>query len=173
MTEIYFKRGSTQPDLTLNTPPRAEITLYEMAEMLLNRARQSFEQLGILLPARQIIYLAPLPVDCDQLAVLISGWVPTPGFEITMSCSTVRWMGQFDIIVSRTSPAIPKGNKAPSTEQMNQAARIASNDMDGLLDVVRGLGEIGAEFQLETAAPQGGYQTSAASLQIPAFGGLE
>lgn len=173
MTEVYFTKGKAQPDYTMSALPNSEISLYQMAEILLNRTRQVFESRGVLLPNRQIIYLAPLPVDCEQLAVLISGWVPTPGFETTMRCSTVRWMGQFDVIVSRPTPAVSGGKTAPKAEQMSRAAKVASDDMDCLLDVVRGLGEIGAEFQLETAAPQGNFQTSAASLQIPAFGGLE
>lgn len=171
-TPLYMRKGQT-PDYTGIAAPQSDITLYGMAEQLLARCGQAFFERGVELPGRQIIYLAPLPVDCEQVAVLISGYVPTPLWETTMVCSQVRWMGTFDVVVSRCSPAIPKGNKAPSPAQMMQSARIASEDAESLLRMVQGLEEIGAEFQLEMGAPQGGFQTTVAHVQLPSFGGMD
>jgi hypothetical protein len=173
VSEVVYSRGRT-PDYTLYTAPRPEITLYEMAENLLARVLQAFAQRGVILPARQIIYLSPLPVDCEQVGILISGWTPQPAWEGVTSCQMVKWCGQFTIVVSRASPAVPKGSRsAPTAESMHQAARMGSEDAEALLAVVNGLGEIGQDFLLELGAPQGGYQTVAVNLQVPAFGGLE
>lgn len=173
MTIVYTRRGVT-PDYSMDTAPDPSISLYEMAEILLNRTRQSFESQGVLLPTRQIIYPSPIPVDCEQLAVLMAGWVPQPPWEGVVSCQAVKWCGAFTIVLSRVTPAMPKSaNRAPGAEQMNSAARIASEDSGCLLDVARGLGEIGPDFSLETGSPQGGFQTCAMNIQVPAFGGLE
>jgi hypothetical protein len=173
VTEIVYSRGGT-PDNTLFSAPQPEITLYDMAEILMNRIRQAFAQRGIVLPTRQIIYLSPIPVDCEQLGVLISGWVPLPSWEGLTGCQLIKWCGAFTIVVSRASPAMPKGTRsAPSAESMNAAARMGSEDAEALLTVVNGLGEVGPEFALELGAPEGGFQTVACTIQVPAFGGLE
>lgn len=174
MTEIVYSRGGSVPDYTMISAPNPEVTLYDMAEILLARVRQAFAQRGVVLPGRQIIYLSPVPVDCEQLGVLISGWVPLPSWEGLVGCQQIKWCGAFTIVISRASPAMPKGGKsAPSVEAMNKAARIGSEDAEGLLAVCNGLGEVGPEFALELGAPEGGFQTSAMTLQVPAFGGLE
>lgn len=172
MSETIYSRSRT-PDYTMDGAPNAEITLYGMAELLLNRARQAFEERGVLLPGRQLIYLSPIPADCEQLAILISGWVPMPPWEGITHCQRVKWCGQFDIIVTRATPAMPKGSKAPTVEQMNLAAQIASEDAECVLRVVQGLEEIGETFSLEMNAPQGGFQTTACNLLLPAYGALE
>ena len=172
MTEIQYIRTGI-PDYTISQyVPKNDITLYEMATIVLERTVQAFAERGVVLPDRQLVYIAPLPVDCEQLAVLISGWVPDPPPIGLTHCQDFRWCGNFDIVVSRTSPAIPKGNKAPTVEQMNRASQIAAEDAECILAVVRGLDEIGPEFSFVVGAPQGGYQTVVASVQIPAAGGL-
>lgn len=173
MSEPIIYSRSRTPDYTVSTAPAPTITLYQMAEMILNRTRQAFEERGVLLPNRQIIYMSPLPVDCEQLAVLISGWLPMPGWEGAIRCQNIRWAGQFSVVVSRATTAMPKGNKAPSPEMMNKAAQIGSEDAEAILAMVGGLGELGQDFALEIGAPQGGFQTVLADIQVPAFGGLE
>lgn len=173
MTEISYVRSGT-PDYTMSQfIPHNDTTLYEMAENILARTVQAFAQRGVELPSRQLVYIAPLPVDCEQVAVLISGWVPDPPPTGLTVCQDFRWCGTFDIVVSRASPATPRGNKAPTTDSMIQSAQIASEDAECVLAVVRGLGEIGPDFTLAVGAPQGGYQTVVCTVQVPAAGGLE
>lgn len=162
------------PDYTLDSyAPKNDVTLYEMAQVLLARTVQAFAERGVSLPGRQLVYMAPLPVDCEQVAVLISTWVPDPPITGLTTCQDFRWCGMFDIVVSRVSPAIPKGNKAPSAEAMSEAARIAAEDAECVLAVIRGLGEIGSEFSFNLGAPQGGFQSVVCTVEIPAYGGLE
>jgi hypothetical protein len=173
MTEIQYIRKGT-PDYTLSQyVPRNDTTLYEMAENLLQRTVQAFAERGVELPSRQIVYIAPLPVDCEQVAVLISSWTPNPPPIALTTCQDFRWCGMFDIVVSRTSPAVPRGNKAPTADQMSLSAKIAADDAECVLAVIRGLGEIGPNFVFNIGAPQGGYQTVVATVEIPAAGGLE
>lgn len=174
MTLIYSRKGLT-PDYTSAAEPLSEISLYGMAQTLLERTRQASFERGITLPERQIIYMSPIPADCDQVAVLMSGWVPTPTWEGTTQCQNFRWVGQFSITITRSTPAMPsnRGKAAPTSDAMNRAAKIASDDAEVLLTVVRGLSEIGQDFALETAPPEGGLQSTVMVLQLPAFGALE
>jgi hypothetical protein len=173
VTEIQYVRKGT-PDYTISQyTPRNDVTLYEMAENLLQRTVQAFAERGVSLPSRQIVYIAPLPVDCEQVAILISDWVPDPPPIGLTSCQDFRWCGVFDIVVSRISPAIPKGNKAPTAEQMSASAKIAADDAECVLAVIRGLSEIGPQFSFNVGAPQGGFQTVVCNVEIPAVGGLE
>lgn len=168
----YIRTGI--PDYTISQyVPRNDVTLFEMAENILARTVQAFAQRGVALPDRQIIYIAPLPVDCEQVAVLISGWVPDPAPIGLTTCQDFRWCGIFDIVVSRAAPAVPKGRSAPTAQQMNESARIASEDAECVLAVVRGLSEIGPDFTFTVGAPQGGFQTVVCSVEVPAAGGLE
>jgi hypothetical protein len=56
---------------------------------------------------------------------------------------------------------------------MSLSAKIAADDAECVLAVIRGLGEIGPNFVFNIGAPQGGYQTVVATVEIPAAGGLE
>jgi hypothetical protein len=144
-----------------------------MANDLLERTRACFAEQGVVLPSRQVIYLSPLPVDCEQVAVLISGWVPLPPWEGLIACQATRWCGQFSVVVSRATPAVSRGSRAPAEDAMRESARIASDDAEALLCMVNGVEELGPDFQLELGAPQGGFQTVICGMQIPAFGGLD
>jgi hypothetical protein len=107
VSEILYVRKGNTPDYTMDSPPPSpNITLYDMAEILLERTRQAFAQRGVALPSRQIIYLAPIPVDCEQLAVTMSGWTPMPPLEGLTACQSFRWCAQLDVVVSRATPAV-------------------------------------------------------------------
>lgn len=174
MSTVYSRRGQT-PDYSSAAPPLATISLYQMAEQLLARLKQAAYELGTVLPDRDLIYMSPVPADCAQIAVLISGWSPAPQWDVSTSCQNFRWFGQFSVVITRCTPAIPpRGSKAgPAVDSMHRAAQIASDDAEVLVALVRGLGEIGADFALETAAPEGGLQSTVMNVQVPAFGGLE
>lgn len=174
MTTVYSRKGQT-PDYSSANPPLASISLYQMAEQLLTRLQQAGFERGMLLPPRALIYMSPVPADCEQIAVLISGWTPSPQWDVSTSCQSFRWFGQFSLVITRCTPAIPpKGGKAgPAPEAMHRAAQIASEDAEVMAAVVHGLGEIGADFALETPAPEGGLQSVIMNIQVPAFGGLE
>lgn len=169
MTVIY-SQGT--PDLTATFPPRAT-TLMEMAQEILARVRQLAVQMGLTLPTRQFVHLAAVPVDCEQVAVLIGGWTPQPAWSGLEACQNFRWCGQFAVLVSRCTPAIPNNRGDPPTvEKMNRAAVIASDDAELLLQLVGGLGEVGGDLLLNTPEAEGGFQTTVLNVTVPQFGGL-
>jgi hypothetical protein len=151
-------------------------TLEEMAQALLELLRGAAVNRGITLPARQGIYMAPIPADCEQAIVLFTGWNPTPLGDTTTTtiCKPWRWLAPMSVIITRCTPAIPPAassraakltERQPaalstvSTSQLSAAAKISSDDAEVLLEVVNRLGEIGADTTLAANPPSGAYQT--------------
>jgi hypothetical protein len=149
-------------------------TLYDMAQIVLERTKQCFTEAGLSLPARQVIYMSPIPADCEQLAVLFSGWTPDHSWDNTAHCNSFRWLAGFNVAVTRCTPAMPdKRGNAPSALQMNAAAKMASDDAEAFICVVRSLDEIASDLSINTSSPQGGFQTTELNVSFPSFGALE
>lgn len=172
MTETVFRRGNrvvpaeVLPDLR---------TLVLMGQDLMARVLSCFTDQGVAPPERQVVYMAPIPADCEQVAVLFSGWTPLPLWDGLAHCDLYRWVANFSIIITRCTPAIgaKSGKVAPVPDVMLAAAEIASADAEVLLCTVASIGEIGPEIEVLTPAPQGGMQTVELTVQVPAVGGLE
>jgi len=148
-------------------------TLYGMAEALLARMEVCFLGRGLTLPERKIIYMSPIVQDCEQAAVVFSGWVPTPVWDGTIMCDAFRWLANFSCLVTRCTPAVPtKNGGTPSVAKQREAAQISSADAEAMLCVVSTVGEIGPELQVITHAPQGGLQTVELILNLPAAGAV-
>lgn len=147
-------------------------TLYGMAERLLQLVKDCFRDGGVELPPREVIYTSPIPADCEQVAVLFSGWDTYPGADGPTQCFNMRWLADFSIIVTRKTPAMPKVVRAgataaaPDPEKMRAAAKISSDDAEALLCVVRTVDEV-SNVSLITGSPQGGLQTVELNLQVP------
>lgn len=172
MTETIFRRGTR----TIEPLPDLR-TLVLMGQDILQRALSCFASQGVVAPTRQVVYMAPIPADCEQVAVLFSGWSPMPFLEGLSHCDTYRWVANFSVVITRCTPAIAVGKlgkqTAPSPELMIKAAEIASADAEVLLCLVASIDEVGPELEVLTPAPQGGMQTVELTFQIPAYGGLE
>lgn len=162
-----YSRGN--PDLTLSGGGPS--TLFGMAQEILTRAESCLAQLGLAIPARRIVYPSPIPADCEQLAVLFSGWVPQPQWNGLANCSEFRWCGNFAVGLTRPTPAKQGARTAPSAAAMDEAAVIASADAEALILLAGSFDEL-AELTIITEAPDGGYQTTVLNMQLPAYGAM-
>lgn len=161
------------PDVDEAAQDRPPATLADMGEMLLDLMRAAAVATGTTLPGRQSVYMAPIPADCEQVAVLFTGWNPTPPPEGPTICKPWRWMASYSVIVTRCTPAIPpKGKPYPDTDRMIEAARLASADAEVCLEVLRRLDEIGGDVSVVTNAPSGGFQTVELNVQLLPTGSL-
>jgi hypothetical protein len=166
---VYSMGG---PDLTLADPSRP-VTLETMANDLMALVTQSAAQLGVQLPERRVIYMAPMPADCPQVAVLIGGWAPEPEWDGLAVCPPGRWVAQLGVVITRKTPAVPTADgDLPRPSALAQAAHLASQDAEVLLAVVGGLGEIAGDVLVQTPAAEGGLQSATLVVRAPAFGGL-
>lgn len=147
-----------------------DISPYDIAQEVLGRVVQQFLQAGIAIPGRQLVYLSPIPADCEQLAVLI-GTVnisPVPQ-EGMFKCLTGRWAVNIGVVVSRNSCAYTNGKTGPKIEDMERAARIASGDAMVLMDLAAGFDEVGT-IELTMSPPGGALQTVELNVQLPITG---
>lgn len=146
-------------------------TLAELGHALLDLIVVSALAKGVALPSRRSVYMAPIPPDCEQVAVLVTGWNPTPAGDTTSTtiCKPWRWLAPMSVIITRCTPAVPgkagktgqqtTALKLVSTDQLNAASDIASADAEVLVEAVNRLGEIGADTSIVANPPAGGYQT--------------
>jgi len=137
-------------------------TLDAMGHALLEIVEQAAVARGVQLPARRVVYPAPIPADCEQVAVLFTEWSPTPGQDGPTICQPWRWIAPFSVAITRCTPAAPKMNKPLSSvtvEAMMAAAKLASDDAEVFLEAMTRLSEVGSDVSIVTNAPQGGMQT--------------
>jgi hypothetical protein len=173
MTDVSYRRRGQPTQLTAPMPDTRTLVL--MAQDLMTRTLSCFTGKGVVPPTRQVIYMAPIPADCEQVAVMFSGWTPMPPWVDLTHCDIYRWVANFSVIITRCTPANwTKGGKVlPDPEQMLRAAEIASADAEVLLCLVASVDEIGPAVQILTPSPQGGMQTVELTIEIPAVGGLD
>jgi hypothetical protein len=166
------------PDVDEAALDRAPATLSEMGERLLDIVRAAAVSRGTALPGRQSVYMAPIPADCEQVAVLFTGWNPTPPPDGPTVCKPWRWLAPYSVIITRCTPAVPKVARgkgttvAPAPEKMIEAARLSSEDAEVLLEVVNRLDEIGGDVSIVANAPSGGFQTVELNVQLLPTGSL-
>jgi len=143
-------------------------TLYELAEDLMDSVRQQALQSDIALPARQIIYMTPIPPDCEQVAVMFNGWTLYPETGQIQTCMTSQWMAGFSVIITRCTPAVSKNpkNPIPGSELMGAAALIASTDAELFRDIVGAMSGF-MSVTIAVQAPSGGLQTVELDISIP------
>lgn len=144
-------------------------TAYEIAEDLLGIVEQQALQNGVSLPERKVIYTSPIPADCEQVAVLLSGWQIPGDTGQLMNCIVAPWVATLSVIITRCTPAMPKGNKgaAPPEDAMKAAAEMASTDAELFRDVMAALSP--RPFQspsIVIQSPVGGLQTVELSLSL-------
>ena len=170
--------GVADPDRDEAALDRPPATLSDMAERLLDVLRAAAVARGVLLPGRQAVYMAPIPADCEQAAVLFTGWNPTPQPDGPTVCMPWRWMAPMSVIITRCTPAMPIATRgkattaAPPAEKMTAAARIASADSEVMLEVLNRLDEIGADVSVVANPPSGGFQTVELNVQLLPTGSL-
>jgi len=173
---LYERLGEVNPYVVVEaSEPGSNTgqTLYEMAYRLMNLVQANFTCAGIPLPERAVIYPSPIPADCEQVAVLFTGWTPYPQSDGPQVCEGFRWMGDFSVIITRCTPAmVPKTatkSLTPAPEKMHEAALMASQDAEILLAVLHDLGEF-ASPSVTVQSPVGGLQTTEMDVQIPVGG---
>jgi len=163
--------SSGSPDLTLAAAP-GMATLLSMARSLQSIVEQCAATQGVTLPDRRVIYMAPMPADCPQVAMLIGGWQLEPPIDGMFTCARGRWAAQLGVVITRKSPAVPDAaGDLPKPSQLESAAQMASDDAEVLLAVIGAVDEI-ADVLVQTPAAEGGLQSVTLSFRAPADGAL-
>lgn len=167
-----YSRGN--PDLTASVGPARLDSLFDMAQAILERLRMVAKGAGVALPGRQVIYPSAIPTDCEQVAVLLTGWSPHVVWDGYVNCQTFKWAGNFQVTITRCSPGTPdKRGKIPDAATMTDAARVASVDAGLLQQLVATFAEIGPEMSLIVSSPEAGLQSVELTVSLTTFGSLD
>lgn len=171
---VEIDAAKREAGFTASVSTGAPETLEEMGHALLDLIVAAALAKGVALPGRQSVYMAPIPADCEQVAVLFSGWNPTPAVDSPTICKPWRWIAGYSAIITRCTPAIlGKGKEAAlrhvTVAQLNAASAIASTDSEVFLEVMNRLGEVGGDVNIVANPPSGGFQT--VELNVPLISG--
>jgi hypothetical protein len=133
-------------------------TAFTIAGSLLDVVRSAAAAANVPLPERQVIYFLPIPTDCEQVAVCVSGWATNPAVDELVPCMSFTWTVRLvEQIARRSCAVLGRGGKLPTAESMTEALRVASADAEVLRDVVARLSEV-SDLEINMGAPQGAFQ---------------
>lgn len=145
---------------------------YAMGEEILRRINKIAAALGVTVPDRQVICSGGAAVECEQVAVMLTGWVPM-GQELAVPCQRL-WGANVSVVIIRNAPAIPtqSGRRAPTADAINTGGVLASNDADILVELADTLDVVGDGLLVTIGAPEGGFQTTELAVVLGRVGGL-
>jgi len=146
---------------------------YDIAEELLRRTNKLAADLGVVLPSRQVICAGGAVYDCEQVAVMLTGWTPMDQEGLGNPCNRL-WAAGFVIGIVRKAPAAPGdgGRKAPTAEAVSQGGAMASDDSEVLLALASTLDVVGDGLDLTVGIPEGGVQATLLTVSVGRIGGL-
>lgn len=146
---------------------------YAMAKELLRRLNKMAADLGVTVPGRQVVCAGAAVYDCEQVAVMLTGWSPLGQEGLDNGCNRL-WSAGFVIGIIRRAPAVPGdgGRKAPPVEAVNSGGELASDDCEVLLALASTLEVIGDGLDLTVGIPEGGMQAVLLTVSLARVGGL-
>jgi len=142
--------------------------LRDLMQGVLERVESVFQSYNVELPKRRYWTMGQPAVDCEQLVVtFVQMYLGTPGAQASepQRCHVPRSV-TLAISISREIPIVGQNGRPPSPEKLLQAAEVTAIDSWTLMDSVNLLDQwddtgygIGVIATMETAEPEGGYQT--------------
>lgn len=147
--------------------------LRDMFNGVLERVETVFQSYNVNLPSRRYWTMGQPAIDCEQLVIFFNQmYLGTPGAQVNepQRCNVPR-SATFTISISREIPVVGQSGKAPSPEKIQLASETLAIDAWVLMQSINLLDQwddhgfgLGVIATLETAPPEGGFQT--ASMQI-------
>lgn len=145
------------------------LNLKNLMEGVLERVKNVYQSYNVPLPNRTYWTMTQQPVvDCEQLVVGFSQlYLGAPGSQVNepQRCNVPR-SATLSISVSREIAIVGTNGRPPSAEKIEQTSVSSAIDAWVLMDSVKLLDQwddfgygIGVIATLETAPPEGGFQT--------------
>lgn len=142
--------------------------LRDLMQGVLERVESVFQSYNVELPKRRYWTMGQPAVDCEQLVVtFVQMYLGTPGAQVNepQRCHVPR-SATLAISISREIPIVGMNGRPPSPESLSRAAEVTAVDAWTLMDSINLLDQwddtgygIGVIATMETAEPEGGYQT--------------
>ena len=147
--------------------------LRDMFDGVLDRIQTVFQSYNVNLPKRRYWTMGLPAIDGEQLVIYFNQmYLGTPGAQVNIPqrCHVPR-SATFTISISREIPSVGSSGKPPSPDKIQLASEVLAIDSWVLMESINLLDQwddtgygLGVIATLETAPPEGGYQTT--SLQI-------
>lgn len=149
--------------------------LAEYLNEVLSRTVTVYNTYNIPLPERRYWTMADPAVDCEQLVVsFIQMYIGSPGDEVSIPrrCNDPK-SATLHVSVARKVPVVGSSGKAPSASIIQEYSELQAIDawtlltsaaeLDAWASSYGGLG-LGVIATVDTAEPQGGYQSTTLTL---------
>lgn len=144
------------------------LNLKNMLEGVLERVKNVYQSYNVPLPSRTYWTMAQPAVDCEQLVVTFNQmYLGAPGSQISepQRCNVPRSV-TLSVSVSREIAVVGANGRPPSAEKIEQTSASSAVDAWVLMDSIKLLDQwdefgygLGVIATLETAPPEGGFQT--------------
>lgn len=143
--------------------------LRDMMQGVLERVETVFQSYNVNLPQRRYWTMGQPAIDCEQLVVAFQQmYLGTPGAQVSepQRCHVPR-SATLTIQIARATPIVGQNGRPPSAEKIQIAGETLAYDSWVLMESINLLDQwdetgygIGVIATLETAAPEGGFQTT-------------
>lgn len=144
------------------------LNLKNMMEGVLERIANIYQSYNVPLPKRTYWTMAQPAVDCEQLVVsFVQMYLGSPGAQVNepQRCNVPRSV-TLAVSVSREIATVGANGRPPSPERIEQTSISSAVDAWVLMDSLNALDQwddtgygLGVIATLETAPPEGGFQT--------------
>lgn len=144
------------------------LNLKNTMEGVLERIRDIYQSYNVPLPARTYWTMSQPAVDCEQLVVSFAQmYLGSPGAQVNepQRCNVPRSV-TLAVSVSREIAVVGVNGRPPSADKIEQSSVSSAIDAWVLMDSLNSLDQwddtgygLGVIATLETAPPEGGFQT--------------
>jgi hypothetical protein len=149
--------------------------LKDMMDGVLARVATVFQSYNVPLPARQYWTMGTPATDCEQLVVsFMQMFLGSPGAQVgePQRCHVPR-SATLNIQISRVVPTVGQNGRPPSADKIEQASAICAVDAWVLMESINLLDQwdetgygIGVVATLDSAPPEGGFQTTTMTITM-------
>ena len=143
--------------------------LRDMMQGVLARVETIFQSYNVNLPQRRYWMMGQPAIDCEQLVVsFVQMYLGAPGAQVgePQRCNVPR-SATLNISISRETPTVGQNGRPPAPEKITIASELVAIDSWVLMQSINLLDQwdefgygVGVIATLDTAGPEGGFQTT-------------
>jgi hypothetical protein len=149
--------------------------LRDMMQGVLARVETIFQSYNVNLPQRKYWMMGQPAIDCEQLVVsFVQMYLGAPGAQVgePQRCNVPR-SATLNVSISRETPIVGQNGRPPAPEKITAASELVAIDSWVLMQSINLLDQwdeygygVGVIATLETAGPEGGFQTTTLTITM-------
>lgn len=149
--------------------------LRDMMQGVLSRVETIFQSYNVNLPQRKYWMMGQPAIDCEQLVVsFVQMYLGAPGAQVgePQRCNVPR-SATLNISISRETPTVGQNGRPPAPDKITAASEMVAIDSWVLMQSINLLDQwdeygygVGVIATLDTAGPEGGFQTTTLTITM-------